>query len=488
MTTEHFEAYVARLCLPDCGRAYLQAARNGTDAPATPSRQVENKNGNLIVRYPSAKNEKVLSCERRRVDLAIALVLENDEMVLEFLTQPPAVDLSYLSPNQRPVTVQLTPTFLVLYRDKIELVEGRTAEDMPRLVLSTPGRYACAGDHVWQSQAGQAAAKQYGFTFRIWTDADFSREYIRNLKHLDPYLKLGDKHFSEELWRPVAQYLLRFPGIPLETLAVSVGAEGFALVRWMIAHRRVFCNLDKYVLANPKLVRVYPNAAVAKAMESLHIAEPNWPSTLETPVAPPAVIGDLTKALLEYDEEDFRRANRRLQVVTERVPRDQQDITKRCRNLWKQAYKAGGFLALLDKRGTQGNHISRLDPSILKLSDGLINDYFLKPPKKKIKTIYRMLLDSCAQHGLQAPSSKWFYGQIRQLEQGTKVQAQEGSRSAYPYKFNAHSVQGLWDSRGDYPFMDVHCDHTELSIFLQSEQTGQVLGKPWLTVLIDATC
>ena len=486
---EQFEAYVTRLGLPELGRAYLQAARNGTDAPATPSRAVGSKNGNLIVRYPSAKNEKVLSCERRRVDLAIALVLENDETVLEFLTQPPAVEVNYLSPNQRAVAVQLIPTFLVLYRDRIELVEGKTSEDMPRLVSTTPGRYSSTGAQVWQSVAGQETAKSYGFTFRIWTDADFSREYIRNLKHLDPYLKLGSGHFPQETWQPVADYVLRFPGLPLEALAASAGAQGFALVRWMLAHRHIYCNLDKYVLANPKEVRLYPNAAVAKAMEALHVAEPTWSSVLTANPAPQSpVLEKLTGALLQHTLEDFERANRRLQVITGQIPKEQWDASQRIVNRWKKAYKAGGYLALLDNRTSQGNRALRQDPRIITWADDLIEQHFLKPPKKKVPTVYRMFLDKCVQAGLSAPSSRWFYRRIDGLEIGTKVLAQEGSRAAYPYQFNPHSVKGLWDSRGDYPFMDVHCDHTELSIFLKSEKTGQLLGKPWLTVLIDATC
>jgi putative transposase len=38
---------------------------------------------------------------------------------------------------------------------------------------------------------------------------------------------------------------------------------------------------------------------------------------------------------------------------------------------------------------------------------------------------------------------------------------------------------------GDRPFAIVHIDHTQLDIELRSS-TGRLLGRPWLTLLIDA--
>ena len=39
---------------------------------------------------------------------------------------------------------------------------------------------------------------------------------------------------------------------------------------------------------------------------------------------------------------------------------------------------------------------------------------------------------------------------------------------------------------GDFPFHIAHIDHTELDIELRCSQTGKVLGRPWLTLLMDA--
>jgi putative transposase len=491
MTPEQFEAYEKRLSLTDPGKSYLRRARNGTaDRPAAPSRKSRSRVGNLVVRYASGKNEKVLTCESRRVELAIALILENDDGVLEFLTQPPPIELCYVSANNRKVRCMSTPDFLVLRPDRIELVEGKLAEQMQILVKERPGRYQQTGENLWRCPPAEESARALGFDFRVWTDAEFSREYIRNLKHLDPFLKLGPNHFAESAWGPVQDFLLKRPGISLDDLATASGANGPALVRWMLAHRLIYCNLDKHVLADPGAARVYPDASVAQAMEALRIAEPQWPSMLD-PAAPtmqPAVLKDLTKALLKHGTEPFSQAYRRWQIITGVIPRQEWDVTPHTVRLWKRDYKTGGYLALLGRRDKQGNTTPRIDPAVVELANSTIKEHYLAAPKKKVICVYRIFTSACAERGHTVPSHMWFYKQVGLVDKGDVIEAQEGSRAAYPYKFNIKSIEGLWDSRGDYPFMDVHCDHTELSVFLRSSRTGQVLGKPWLTVLLDATC
>ena len=96
------------------------------------------------------RTRRVPTCESRRVELAIALILENDDGVLEFLTQPPPIELCYVSANNRKVRCMSTPDFLVLRRDRIELVEGKLAEQMQILAKERPGRYQQTGENLWR--------------------------------------------------------------------------------------------------------------------------------------------------------------------------------------------------------------------------------------------------------------------------------------------------------------------------------------------------
>ena len=498
MTPEQFEAYEKRLPLTHLGRTYLEVARNGKDGePAAPSRAVESRVGNVIVRYPSLKNHKVLSFESRRIELAIGLLLENDDNVLEYWPQPPQITLEYSS-AKRTVCHPYTPDFLILRRDGIQWVEGKPADKMQVLTARIPGRYEKVEELLWRCPPGDVVANAHGFSFRVWTDAEFTRERIRNLKHLDQFLKLGHDHYAETVWRPVYDYVCSHPGISIEELGMAAGVEGPALIRWMLAYRLLFCDLDKHILTEPLRARVYPRAAVAKAMEALRVIEPVWPSVssdaISTSVVPIA-LQELTKLLLSRGIDCFEEANRRLAIIQERVPKEQVDACPRSVRRWRHAFRKQGYLGLCGCYNRQGNHLVRVAPELIELRDEYIQNQFLKPPKKTARCVYLMFRSACQARypedqypELVIPSYVWFNSKILALKKGDIAQAQLGNRAAYPFQSNQKSLSGLWDSRGDYPFMDVHVDHTELSIFVASAITGQQLGKPWLTVLIDATC
>lgn len=496
MTPEQFESYELRLSLPDRGLAYLEEARNGKDGqPAAPSRNVQHNGESLLVRYASVKNQKVLPLESRRVELAIALLLENDDDVVEFLSQPPPIEIEYKGKDGdvRPVTI--TPDFVVMRRGRVELVEGKPASHMDRLVQKKPGRFSVAGKERWSSPPAEEVARELGFNYRLWTDAEFTREHIRNLKHLDPFLKLGPNHFALEKWKLVQEFVLAHPGITLEELVLASGVDGACVARWMLAHRLIFCDLDKFILAEPENARVYPSSIISKAMEAARIPEPRWPSVQNGAEVSKTtkVLSVFTKALLERGPDEFAQAHRRWLVITGQVPRDQWDATARSVRNWRRAYKAHGYLGLLSDRHKQGNRTPRLNKNIRNLAQTVIETHHLRPPKKSIFSGYLIFRAKCIKENktipdFKPPSHVWYYNQVRKIKKEKIVKSQEGNRAAYPYHYNPKSLEGLWDAHGDYPFMDVHCDHTELSIFLKSSSTGQTLGKPWLTVLFDATC
>src|SRR3972149_4752689 len=55
------------------------------------------------------------------------------------------------------------------------------------------------------------------------------------------------------------------------------------------------------------------------------------------------------------------------------------------------------------------------------------------------------------------------------------------------YKFKEHyRGEETWARHGDYPFHVGHIDHTQLDVELVCPETGQNLGRPWLTMLMDA--
>jgi hypothetical protein len=389
MTSEQFEMYCARLPLTDLGGEYLRGVREGINGqPAAPSRRVESRLGNIVIRYPSGKNGKVLSCESRRIEFAQALILENDNDVLESYTQPPPIELRYKSAKGRDVRCDVTPDYLVLRRTKIEWIDGKPADKMASLVEARPGRYAKAGENLWRCLPGEATGRAYGFEYRVWTDAEFSRELIRNLKYLDPFLKLGSSHYAESVWQPVLDFLIRRQGISVEELGLQSGIDGPALVRWMLAQKLIYCDLHKHLLAEPARARLYSTREVAKAAEILQVTEAVWPSVLGVSSSHSSQLTSMTHmtaALLQHGTDVFAEANRRWLVIRGLVPRGQWDVTSRTVRRWKAEFaKAGhkygvgnGYLGLIDKSANKGNIKPRLDQVITQLADKNINDHYL---------------------------------------------------------------------------------------------------------------
>src|SRR5208283_2743205 len=104
----------------------------------------------------------------------------------------------------------------------------------------------------------------------------------------------------ESVWRPVQEFVLRQPGISVEELGLASGVDGPKVVRWMLARRLIYCDLDKHLLAEPNRARLYPTKAIAEAMEILCVPDPIWPSVLGVSTAPssqPALLTHMTAAL-----------------------------------------------------------------------------------------------------------------------------------------------------------------------------------------------
>ena len=62
----------------------------------------------------------------------------------------------------------------------------------------------------------------------------------------------------------------------------------------------------------------------------------------------------------------------------------------------------------------------------------------------------------------------------------------QGRRSAYALEPFYFELELKTPRHGDRPFEIGHIDHTELDVEVVCSRTGRVLGRPWLTLLIDA--
>ena len=59
-------------------------------------------------------------------------------------------------------------------------------------------------------------------------------------------------------------------------------------------------------------------------------------------------------------------------------------------------------------------------------------------------------------------------------------------RAACKYEPSYWDLDLTTPRHGDRPFEIGHIDHTELDVELRCETTGHALGRPWVTLLVDA--
>jgi transposase InsO family protein len=110
--------------------------------------------------------------------------------------------------------------------------------------------------------------------------------------------------------------------------------------------------------------------------------------------------------------------------------------------------------------------------------------------KQKCKyEVYGAFCNACSQLGItdnQIPSYKTFINEIKQRSGWEQTYNREGHRAAYPQKSFYWELELTTPRHGDRPFEIGHIDHTKMDIELRCSQTGQVLGRPWATFLVDA--
>jgi putative transposase len=108
---------------------------------------------------------------------------------------------------------------------------------------------------------------------------------------------------------------------------------------------------------------------------------------------------------------------------------------------------------------------------------------------KKQKTLYSSWIKlkfCCENKGIAAPSYKTFTIAARQRDPYRQRLKRQGHRGAYILEPFYWELDLKTPRHGDRPFEIGHIDHTELDVEVVSSRTGRVLGRPWMTLLIDA--
>ena len=207
--------------------------------------------------------------------------------------------------------------------------------------------------------------------------------------------------------------------------------------------------------------------------------------------------------VLRASEDDLRIAVQRLAIIrpwlngqqacAEPMAADTQSpVSVRTLRNWKANYQkaerlwGSGFIGLIPQWSCSGNRTRRLGQTTIDLMSEVIEEHYENIKRKHIKIVYGELVLQCEEKGLTAPDYKTFREEIRRRPQYQQTVAREGKRAAYGRKQFYWELELTTPRHGERPLEMAHLDHTTLDIELSCSKTGQVLGRPWATFLVDA--
>jgi transposase InsO family protein len=87
---------------------------------------------------------------------------------------------------------------------------------------------------------------------------------------------------------------------------------------------------------------------------------------------------------------------------------------------------------------------------------------------------------------MAVPSYKTFCLAVRRRPSYVQTLKRQGRRAAYKYEETYWELSATTPRHGDRPFEIGHIDHTELDVEVVCANTGRCLGRPWMSILIDA--
>jgi len=478
LSPEALEAWCNEIGILPHARALIDRTRT-----SDPARRVGGGRSNVSGRYPSRKMRVTIQFESHRVELAGIYEMEHDPEVLEFYDQPIQIKLDYESTGGKRLGVLHTPDFFVIRTTAAGWEEWKTDEELRHLAERSPNRYLAAEDGHWRCPPGEACARDFGFYYRVRSSSEINWVYQRNIQFLEDYLR-SDLPIQPEAQKRVRALVTASPGIRLsevfeETGGVVTRDDLFA----MIAIGTLDIDFSSAPLTEPDKIHLHlhqPNDERVPAWNGFGPSEdPDAPAKGLLPQMGPAQVAE---------------ANRRLRLIQTYEARQplEDNVSARTVRYWLHRYRhaeamqGDGYLGLLPRFHDCGNRNSKLPEKTKALMLNIIGtDYETLKQKRKFH-VYGALIRACESEGTVAPSYKTFSLAINRRLQSELVLNRRGRRAAYQVEAPYLELRLTTPRHGDRPFHICHIDHTELDVEVLCSSTGRNLGRPWLTIFMDA--
>lgn len=530
-----FQSYVIRLGLSDSAVQRLSALRSaGSD------RRVASHHHNVSGRIPSAKMGETRQAEAQSTEGLAVLEYETNDDVLEYHDQPGQLLIRCTDRRGTSRAFRITVDDLVLERDGVYFDEWKTEEELVTLARDWPSRWS-RDETGWRSRPGEEAAARLGFRFRVRTPSDLDPELVLNAKFLASYRR-DQAPVEPGTIDSIVGLTRTEPAITIGGLLSRIGAGQADDLYRLIARGVVYTNLRRCRLSDTFHTRLYASreeaAALARDRDPVALAMAavgevvlrsgesvifdgricSIAGVSATTVLLRPTSGDLLPiALVELEDlahrgilkpfrdghdqpptcfpttspEAAREADRRFRTLERFWNAKILDVPYSTIRDWQRAYRKAeregrpGITGLYP-RAVGRNKGPQLPEDVETIVLEKIEGFYetLDAPSKK--ALHDQINGACQAKGLDAPSYATVLARLKDRDRHNSDRARVGRKRAYKSKPFYWYLASDTPRHGERPWERAHIDHTELDVVLVDSETGLPLGRPWLTLLIDA--
>lgn len=525
------EQLLDRLGLPITGRRLVLDA-----AKYAPVRQVRSKGGgNVITPYRSCKMQRTIETESRHFEFPAAVSHEYDPGVLEYYPQPCRLKFEVIDTDGEIHQIDHTPDYLVIGERAVVLEERKPWSKLEGLARRYPWRYQLGPDGTWYAPLIEAWLADRGIGYRIRSERDIPQRRIENVLLLEDYLHPAAPPCPVNIAQDIHEALAEDAVLYLAELYEKLDCRPDDVFK-LIADGLLVSDIDVAPLEEPHRCRVFRDTAVRefeharlrpvpRAIPGIvdirvgaRVVYDQQPYTVVMVGGSKAVLQsddgnsvevaidtleklafkqDLTTAdtgsnqlepirLSDFTEEELRTALAR-QNVLGNVTRPNRTQRRHLKAL--AVAKLTGtdeLVALVPRLRHRGNRLPRLSEAQEAAMQHVIREHYLTSAAPNAQHTHEQLKVLCAERDIATPSYPTLITRIKAVAQQTADRARHGNRVAYK---NSEFVQVLYADtpvHGSRFLQYVHMDHTELDIELIALKTGKCLGRPWLSLAIDA--
>jgi transposase InsO family protein len=425
-------------------------------------------------------------------------------------------------------------------------VECKPEEQLKASYESGSNRYVPGENGTWNCPPGEEFAKKFGLGFKVRSTQETNWMLVRNLEFLSDYLQDKCPQPSQESYRALTQCFDGERWTLLQHLLEHQEASAdniFAL----IAYGFLIVDLEHEILSEPRFTNVCVDALSAQiyqhqrrgsskqAVVPLHTVLMASGTAVLWDSSPWRILNvgasdvfledenrDITNLRLDIFQtlvargaitgipvEADQRHELAAKIMKRAAPIDLEGAIQRADHIsaaesgvssvpsrtlryWRKRAIDGEitfgnrFAGLIPRVSARGNRSRKVNTEVVVVMNEVIDVDVLVNFQPKISVCYGRVRNLCAERGLSAPSEKTFRAEIKRRKEEIVVLARQGRRAVYGITEFQWYVDQSAPRHGERPFEIGHIDHTELDVELVDSRTGANLGRPWLTILLDA--